>query len=211
MENVLQMNFFDCLEEKSEEQIYLEKDLKRGSCFANGKYRIAFAYLHKKIGKLEFITFIREEYGTGGYSANDYFQDHNEKGITLRVNQRVGEPIKYQFSWSRVANEIIDLIQKGEYFNREEQKVFDNYVAQRIGSDASRIKAMAQYCYNRSKQLFLRMGNFYQGFHFGEVKLGAFFNEHIEDVKKEVEKIGKDIKEVRVYKEFGGYNLRILF
>lgn len=211
MENVFQLNFFDCVEEKSEEKIYLEKDLKKGSSFVNGKYRIAFAYLHKNIGKLEFVTFLKDEYGIGGYSGNDYFQAHNKEGITLSVNQRVGEPIKYQFSWSRVANEIIDLIQKGEYFNPEEQKVFDNYVAIRIGSDESRIKAMAQYIYDRAKQLFEKNGNFYQGFHFGEVKLGAFFSEHIEDVKKEVEKIGKDIKEIIVYKEFLNNNLRIIF
>lgn len=212
MDNGFQLNFFDSFEEKSEEQTYLEKDLKRGSSFERGKCRIAFAYLHKNLSKTDFVEFVKNEYGLGGYGCSDYDQHHNEKGITIKVNQREGEPVKYYFSWSKIANEIIALIQKGEYFNAEQEKDFNMYVAVRIGTKESRIKAMAKYCYETAKSLFKRMGNFYQGFQFG-ISDGTqgFYSENIEAIKKEVENIGKDIKEVVIYKEFKNFNIRILF
>ncbi|WP_243141156.1 DUF6908 domain-containing protein [Alkaliphilus pronyensis] len=100
-------------------------ELNRGSGFQNGKQRIVDFFAGKATAK-EKVEFLKNEYGTGGgtlsYSIiNDPsvqkfetigFQDHDSKGIRLRLND--GRKIK--ITWSKAVKGIERLIKSGDYF-----------------------------------------------------------------------------------------------
>ena len=95
-------------------------DLKRGSGFAGGKYRI-YRYFQEKHSLKEKVAFLSGEYGTGGHSyafagENHSRQNHDSKG--LEYQKYDCETIK--LSWSQVAHRIDELMQREDYLTDEE-------------------------------------------------------------------------------------------
>ncbi|MBR0090215.1 MAG: hypothetical protein IJP92_00735 [Lachnospiraceae bacterium] len=94
----------------------LERDLKRGSQFENGKKRIRAMY-DLAVSPVERQKMLAKEYGIGGHSA-DYtdgssgFVDYSGKGITI---SRWGEEEKKTFSWSVVERILREMVENGRY------------------------------------------------------------------------------------------------
>lgn len=91
--------------------IELDKELLRGSNFGNGKKRI-FAACKEDTTIKEKASFLKEEYGIGGYSAPGmpYMVSYDSRGIELR-----SETERRSWNWLQVAERIASLIASGSY------------------------------------------------------------------------------------------------
>ncbi len=112
-----QMTIFEYLNPPTfDYETELERDLKRGSQFENGKRRIIAMY-DLAVSPVERQKMLAKEYGIGGHSA-DYtdgssgFVDYSGNGITI---SRWDEEEKKTFSWAFVERAIKALIDRGEY------------------------------------------------------------------------------------------------
>lgn len=96
----------------------LHDEIRRGTGFQDGKFRVKQFYDEKKPTNKEFADFLKNEYGIGGHSGDDVisFVDHDSKGMyfTLRSDE------KFQFTWSDVAEMTSAIIDKGEYITQND-------------------------------------------------------------------------------------------
>lgn len=102
----------------------LHKEIMRGSGFENGKFRIEAFFQENHPSTQEFADFLKNEYGTGGHTAdgNIFSVDHDSKGIqfTLRsVDNGISKEI-FDFSWTEVAKLTADLIQHDKYITQDD-------------------------------------------------------------------------------------------
>lgn len=109
-----QMSLFDLLagpKEQSREEQLIENQLLRGSGFTDGKYRIYEKYFTNPTVK-EYASFLKSEYGIGGYSDGHNSQDHDGKGIRMEWSDRdhPEHNIQIDLKWNEVAIRIADLI-----------------------------------------------------------------------------------------------------
>lgn len=95
------------------EQKLIERQLKRGSGFENGKKRI-LAKFDEHPSIKEFAAFLCDEYGCGGYSIGQESQHHNGKGIEMEWRSE-GNNLKISLNWTQVAEQISKLILRGAY------------------------------------------------------------------------------------------------
>jgi hypothetical protein len=95
------------------EQALIERQLKRGSGFVDGKKRI-FAKFAEHPSIKEFAAFLCDEYGIGGYSIGRESQHHNGKGIKMEWRSE-GNNLDILLNWIQVAEQISKLILRGEY------------------------------------------------------------------------------------------------
>ncbi len=106
----------------------LNKELKRGSGFENGKFRIQKFYEDKKPNNKEFVDFLKHEYGIGGHSSDDpiAFVDHDSKGIQFTLNDENGRmsDTKFTFTWTEAARMASVLIEKGEYLSEKQAEQY---------------------------------------------------------------------------------------
>ena len=106
----------------------LKKEIKRGSGFQNGKFRIQKFYEDKKPSTKEFADFLKHEYGIGGHSADDpiAFVDHDAKGIQFTLNDENAKmsDTKFTFNWTEAAKMASDLINKGEYLSEKQAEQY---------------------------------------------------------------------------------------
>lgn len=102
----------------------LHKEIMRGSGFEDGKFRIAEFFQERNPNNKEFADFLKNEYGTGGHSAdgNIFFVDHDSKGIqfTLRSTDGGINNEKFNFSWTEVAKLTADLIKHDKYITQDD-------------------------------------------------------------------------------------------
>ena len=147
----LQLTLFDLMgetsnqEEKAKEEL-IKHELKRGSGFERGKMRICHEYAkNPTVG--EYAEFLKREYGTGGYGCGEYDGWHDAKGVRLKYRdvEKWKTLIEVNLKWNEVACYIADLIDDDEYLTAEEKIEFENYQAQRYGSDEDRIKAIVDW------------------------------------------------------------------
>ncbi|MBO4932378.1 MAG: hypothetical protein J6I42_09365, partial [Clostridia bacterium] len=120
--------------------------LNRGGSVEGGKIRI-YEFFTADHTLQEQADFLRNEYGTGGYShavsgMTHSGADYSSKGLVLK---KANCP-EVQLSWSKVAGRYTDLIKKDRYFTPEEQQQYELLHAQNIARNASyeeyqRIKA----------------------------------------------------------------------
>lgn len=92
--------------------------LMRGSGFQDGKFRIEkFCKENHSIN--EFAKMLKDEYGTGGRSGNEFyaFENYDSKGIEIILNRKYDneEGKKIHLKWKEVAERISELVSKGEY------------------------------------------------------------------------------------------------
>lgn len=95
--------------------------LMRGSGFQDGKFRIE-EFCKESHSINEFAQMLKDEYGTGGHSGNEFyaFANHNSKGIEIILNRKYDneEGRKIYLSWKEVAERISELVSKGEYITK---------------------------------------------------------------------------------------------
>lgn len=124
-----QLTMFDLLDvtkEKSREEQLIEKQLLRGSGFADGKYRIYEKYFTDPTIK-EYASFLKHEYGIGGYSYGGESQDHNGSGIRMEWEDREHPEnnIRIDLKWNEVAERIADLIDEDKYLTAKEKEDYE--------------------------------------------------------------------------------------
>lgn len=115
-----QITFDDLFRVRSDvmtEQALIERQLKRGSGFENGKKRILAKFAEHPSHKA-FADFLRDEYGCGGYGVGvgggREHQHHDSKGIKMDWRSE-GNNLEVFLSWTQVAEQISKLILRGEY------------------------------------------------------------------------------------------------
>lgn len=128
-EEIKMPTLFDLLDEnpfleeeaKDPKLEFIKSQLKRGSGFENGKFRIYEAY-QTNLTKKDFATFLRDEYGIGG-SYGDVELTYNSKGLTIK-----NKDYDIFLKWNEVAEHIGNLIDEEEYFTEEEHKGYNVYL-----------------------------------------------------------------------------------
>jgi len=102
----------------------LHKEIMRGSGFEGGKFRIAEFFQENNPSNQEFADFLKNEYGTGGHTAdgNIFSVDHDSKGIqfTLRSVDNGISKETFDFSWTEVAKLTADLIKHDKYITQDD-------------------------------------------------------------------------------------------
>lgn len=108
----------------------LHKEIMRGTGFEGGKFRIAeffndpHSVEEQNLRRKEFVDFVKNEYGTGGHSAESpiAFVSHDSNGIHFMVDGKNGgiSDENFDFSWKTVADCISGLIRKDQYITQEE-------------------------------------------------------------------------------------------
>ena len=102
----------------------LHKEIMRGSGFEGGKFRIEAFFQENNPSTQEFADFLKNEYGTGGHTANGniFSVDHDSKGIqfTLRSVDNGISKETFDFSWTEVAKLTADLIQHDKYITQKD-------------------------------------------------------------------------------------------
>jgi len=102
----------------------LHKEIMRGSGFEGGKFRIEAFFQENNPSTQEFADFLKNEYGTGGHTAdgNIFTVDHDSKGIqfTLRSVDNGISKGTFDFSWTEVAKLTADLIKHDKYITQDD-------------------------------------------------------------------------------------------
>ena len=128
-----QMSLFDFMEpqEKSEQELLIERSLKYGSGFQHGKYRIFDKYNENPTAKA-FADFLKREYGIGGHSGWGIDnEEHDGKGIRLSHRDENGKTLVEAFlKWPEVATRIADLIDDDNYLTEQEKAGYVEYRAE---------------------------------------------------------------------------------
>ena len=128
-----QMSLFDFMEpqEKSEQELLIERSLKYGSGFQHGKYRIFDKYNENPTAKA-FADFLKREYGIGGRGGwGGDNEQHDGKGIRLSHCDENGKTLVEAFlKWPEVATRIADLIDDDNYLTEQEKAGYVEYRAE---------------------------------------------------------------------------------
>lgn len=125
-----QVTLFDYFEpqEKSPEQILIERQLQRGSGFRDGKFRIFDKY-NENPNEKAFADFLRNEYGIGGFMGDGDEQGHDSKGIRMSYGKGENQ-IQAFLKWNEVAIQIAELIDDDKYLTEEEKAEYLDYRAE---------------------------------------------------------------------------------
>ncbi len=128
-----QMSLFDFMEpqEKSEQELLIERNLKYGSGFQHGKYRIFDKYNENPTSRA-FAEFLKREYGIGGRGGwGGDNEEHSGKGIHLSHCDENGKTLVEAFlKWPEVAMRIADLIDDDNYLTEQEKAGYIEYRAE---------------------------------------------------------------------------------
>ena len=114
-------------------QAAIDYVLMRGSSFSQGKMRI-FEQFQKNETKEANIAFLKQEYGTGGYSdaipGSGIWEDHDSKGIRLhRFSSRDKEEnAEFVMKWPMVEKRIRELIAANRYLSLKEKEAYPQYL-----------------------------------------------------------------------------------
>ena len=117
-------------------QAAIDYVLMRGSSFSQGKLRI-FEQFQKNETKESNIAFLKQEYGTGGYSdaipGSGIWEDHDAKGIRLhRFSSRDKEEnAEFVMKWPMVEKRIRELIAANRYLSPKEKEAYPQYLRDR--------------------------------------------------------------------------------
>lgn len=114
-----QLSLFDLFETPKEEtksdvSEIRDRELLRGSGFAEGKTRI-YNYFKAGHTEKERIDFLKKEYGIGGWSTKEGFLNHDANGIDIKFNELIGKTSALHLGWMMVSKRIDELIEEGLY------------------------------------------------------------------------------------------------
>lgn len=203
----MQLTLFDLMgdtsnQEEKEKEEFIKHELKRGSGFERGKMRICHEYAkNPTVG--EYAEFLKREYGTGGYGCGEYDGWHDAKGVRLKYRdvEKWATLIEVHLKWNEVACYIADLIDDDEYLTADEKIEFENYQAQRYGSDEDRIKAIADWMIEQGTRY--TWNGHYNNYNHGNNR--NFVKAHISEIQAELESRA-EVERVS-YAEMDGFNV----
>ena len=130
--------------------------LTRGSGISQGKMRI-YEQFQKQEPAEKNISFLKNEYGTGGSSdpipESGYWESHDGKGIELSKGA-----FKLFLPWNKVAKRIAELISADRYLNSYEKEAYPAYIKEeenrkKRGEIAERFNAVVADFNDYEKQL----------------------------------------------------------
>ncbi len=103
----------------------INAELAGGSSVSGGKGRI-YGFFTADHTMKEKADFLKSEYGIGGHShalsgSDHAWEDHSSKGIKLRKDGCAD----VELNWTKVAERITGLIQKGRYFTPEQIEAYE--------------------------------------------------------------------------------------
>lgn len=94
----------------------LEREILRGSGFANGKKRI-YEFFKTEQDKKKRQDFLKNEYGIGGWTIQEGWLNHNANGIDIDISRApVGKVHALHSGWMMIEREIDRLIQENKYY-----------------------------------------------------------------------------------------------
>lgn len=201
-----QLTLFDFMlgvekKEESAREKLIKSQLKRGSGFERGKFRIRYEYSKNPLTD-EYADFLKNEYGIGGYSCSEYRGSYNASGLQFSYrNDETQEFIEASLKWKEVANYIADLIDDDEYLTDEEKIIYENYRAQRCGSDKDRIKAIADWMVEHGTRY--SWNGYYTFYNYKDNY--DFVKEHIDEIVDELEK--RDEIDKASYAQMSGFGI----
>ena len=107
--------------------------LMRGSGFEKGKFRI-YDNCRDDISNKDFAKFLKNEYGTGGSSAdeNGVRKEHDSKGLHLAKGDIFNPSAEITLNWNKVAKRIRELINSNVYLNDKELDEFATYFIENL-------------------------------------------------------------------------------
>ncbi len=97
----------------------IDRMLIRGSGVSEGKMRIYSFYMqgHDQNSR---ISFLKNEYGIGGYGYSGYDEWYDSKGIKLSRSDETGTYDTVLLNWNKIDKRIQQLIHSGKYMNQQE-------------------------------------------------------------------------------------------
>ena len=108
----------------SEDEI--DRMLTGGSGVERGHYRI-YLYFTEEHTAAEKATFLKHEYGIGGFGRKGYDESHDGKGITFSRGRAMKPYEKLTLTWPQVARRIDALITQGRYLNEAQLAYLPTY------------------------------------------------------------------------------------
>ncbi len=110
----------------------IDEILMRGSGFADGNLRIYAHYLNNP-SKSDSISFLKEEFGTGGYthalSRDEHsYQDHSPKGIFISKGNIVNPDAQILLGWEKVDKRYRELITLGLFPSDDIKEKYPAYL-----------------------------------------------------------------------------------
>ena len=197
-----QLSFFDILDGKSQEKTPEEQvkewGVKYGGSTMDNKYRIFEAYQSNPLEN-DFIALLKKEYG-GYYGAHfgDKELQCTSKGVTyaFRYKDHPENDVVVRLDWKQLAYAIADLIDDNNYFTAEQAEEYLQYYAERHGSDAQRIEAIAdgaiRYFTKRNR------GSGERDMFFGALHADyMYLTEHASELEKELN-ARRELKSARI-------------
>lgn len=104
-------------------QKMIDRQLKRGSGFVNGRLRI-YQWFQNDHTEIENQKFLSKEYGLGGWSTDFGWLDHDSKGLRFVKYDRINKHdiAEIGLSWVEVSKRIQTLIALDEYLTQEDKE-----------------------------------------------------------------------------------------
>lgn len=104
----------------SQEQI--DNILIYGGVVEESKFRI-YDHLTNPYNNEKPSDFLKREYGDGGYSSENGWIDFSSKGISVTKGEN-----KTLLKWNNLAKRNIEIIKEGRFFDKEEQREYQDYI-----------------------------------------------------------------------------------
>ena len=115
----------------------INKLLRRGSSYAESKYRI-YTFFVNHSDMQERIKMIKEEYGTGGYSAGNDNANYDGKGLFFSHGSGMEPYAKVLLKWNDVVKRIDALIKADKFLSDEDIAKLPDIEKEHIANDVER-------------------------------------------------------------------------
>jgi len=115
----------------------INKLLSRGSSYAESRYRI-YTFFVNHSDMQERIKMIKEEYGTGGYSAGNDNANYDGKGLFFSHGSGMEPYAKVLLKWNDVVKRIDALIKADKFLSDEDIAKLPDIEKEHIANDVER-------------------------------------------------------------------------
>ncbi len=123
-------------------QAAIDYVLGTGSRFSEGKFR-AYRHFTEFHTRDENISFLKNEYGTGGGTdaipGSGYWESHDSKGIEISDHYSVPER-RILLKWNEVAKRLNELIKLDRYLSPKEKEMYPQWLENKLIQEAERKK-----------------------------------------------------------------------
>ncbi len=129
--------------------------LTRGSGVSRGSFRI-YEYFKENHDRKDNISFLKDEYGTGGRSdaligCGHSWENHDAKGIRLDKGNITKPDTSVLLSWSVVAKRIEELIDSDKYLSPSALEAYKKYKEEMLQKEISEAQAQDSSLLDRAK------------------------------------------------------------